>query len=148
MGWQDYHLHLFEIDGVTHGDLEEYDGVQLGDEETFTVGDAAAAAAEFSYEYDFGDSWIHDIRVGQRLGSVGGDTPHCLDGRRACPPEDCGGTWGYQHLLHVLADPADEEYAELHEWVGGEFEPDAFDVAATNQLLELFDRHTRRAHAR
>ncbi len=85
--------------------------------------------------------------MGQRLASIGTGTPHCVDGARACPPEDCGGPGGYEHLLEVLADPADPadpERAELLEWVGGDFDPDAFDPAATNALLELHDRHTRR----
>src|SRR3954454_738498 len=69
--------------------------------------------------------------------------PHCVAAPRACPPEDCGGPGGYEHLLEVLADPADAEHAELLEWVGGEFDPEAFDVASTNELLELYDRHTR-----
>jgi Plasmid pRiA4b ORF-3-like protein len=142
MGWEDYHLHLFDIGGVLYGDVEDFPG-ELGDEETFTVGDATGVAGEWRYQYDFGDGWDHDIRVGQRLASVGTGTPHCVDGARACPPEDCGGPGGYEHLLEVLADPADPEHAELLEWVGGEFDPDAFDVASTNELLELYDRHTR-----
>ena len=144
MGWEDYHLHLFDVGGVLYGDVEEFQG-EIGDEETFTVGDAAAVAGTWRYQYDFGDGWDHDIRVGQRLASVGLGTPHCVDGARACPPEDCGGAPGYGHLLEVLADPADPEHAELLEWVGGEFDPDAFDVAATNEILELYDRHTRRS---
>jgi hypothetical protein len=142
MGWEDYHLHLFDVRGVLYGDVEEFPG-EIGDEETFTVGDAAAVAGTWRYQYDFGDGWDQDIRVGQRLASVGLGTPHCVDGARACPPEDCGGAPGYEHLLAVLADPADPEHAELLEWVGGEFDPDAFDVAATNEILELYDRHTR-----
>jgi hypothetical protein len=77
------------------------------------------------YQYDFGDGWEHDIRVGQRLAAVGLRAPHCVDGARACPPEDCGGAPGYEHLLAVLADPADPEHAEQLERVGGEFDPEA-----------------------
>lgn len=142
MGWQDYHLHLFDVGGVLYGDVEDFPG-EIGDEDTFTVGEAAAVARTWRYQYDFGDGWDHDIRVGQRLAAVGPGTPHCVDGARACPPEDCGGAPGYEHLLAVLADPSDPEHAELLEWVGGEFDPDAFDLAATNELLELYDRHTR-----
>jgi hypothetical protein len=147
MGWQDYHLHLFDVGGVLYGDIEDFPG-ELGDEETFTVGDAAAVAAEWRYQYDFGDGWDHDIRVGQRLPSVGTGTPHCVDGARACPPEDCGGIPGYEHLVEVLADPADPEHVELLEWVGGEFDAEAFDLAATNAALELYDRHTRQRSPR
>jgi hypothetical protein len=142
MGWEDYHLHLFDVGGVLYGDVEEFQG-EIGDEETFTVGDAAAAAGMWRYQYDFGDGWDHDIQVGQQLASVGLGTPHCVDGARACPPEDCGGAPGYEHLLEVLADPADPEHAEPLEWVGGEFDADAFDAAATNEILALYDRHTR-----
>jgi pRiA4b ORF-3-like protein len=142
MGWQDAHLHLFEVAGVRYGDVEDVPD-PLGDEETTTVGDAAAVTRDFRYEYDFGDGWEHDVRIGQRLTSVGSGTPRCLDGARACPPEDCGGAPGYERLLGVLADPADPERPELVEWLGGEFDPDAFDAAATSELLELYDRHTR-----
>ncbi|MGR7026376.1 plasmid pRiA4b ORF-3 family protein [Geodermatophilus sp. URMC 62] len=142
MGWQDAHLHLFEVAGVRYGDVEDL-ADPLGDEETTTVGDAAAVTRVFRYDYDFGDGWEHDVRIGERLASVGPGTPRCLDGGRACPPEDCGGPPGYERLLAVLADPADPERPELLEWLGGEFDPDAFDVAATDDLLELYDRHTR-----
>jgi hypothetical protein len=142
MGWEDAHLHLFEVAGVRYGDVEDFPD-PLGDEETTTVGDAAAVTRGFRYEYDFGDGWEHDVRIGQRLASVGSGTPRCLDGARTCPPEDCGGPHGYERLLAVLADPADPERPELLEWLGGEFDPDAFDAAATDELLELYDRHTR-----
>jgi hypothetical protein len=81
MGWQDYHLHLFDVGDVLYGDVEDFPG-ELGDEATFTVGDAAAAAGEWRYSYDFEDGWDHDIRVGQRLSSIGTGTPHCVDGAR------------------------------------------------------------------
>jgi hypothetical protein len=144
MGWADYHLHLFDVAGTLFGDIEETDGGPLGDEETFTVGQAAAAVDEFSYEYDFGDSWDHATRVEQIIASVGVGTPHLIGGGRACPPEDCGGPWGYHHLLEVLADPAHKEHEDLLSWVGGGFDPEAFDLAETNANLELYDRHTRR----
>jgi hypothetical protein len=89
-GWEDYYLHLFDLRGVLYGDVEEFQG-EIGDEESFTVGDTAAVAGTWRYQYDFGDGWDHDIRVGQRLASVGLGKPHCVDGARACPPEDCGG---------------------------------------------------------
>jgi Plasmid pRiA4b ORF-3-like protein len=143
MGWQDYHLHLFEVDGVLYGDVEEMEGHPLGDEETFTVGQAAGTVSEFRYEYDFGDSWHHDIRIEQVMSSVGPGTPHLIGGARACPPEDCGGSWGYEHLLEVLADPSHSEHEAMLQWIGGEFDAEAFDLAETNANLELYDRHTR-----
>jgi pRiA4b ORF-3-like protein len=143
MGWQDYHLHLFDVDGVLYGDVEEIEGHQLGDEETFTLGQAGDAVREFVYEYDFGDSWHHDIVVEQAMPSVGAGTPRLVDGAGSCPPEDCGGTGGFEHLLEVLADPNDEEHEEMLEWVGGPYDPGAFDMDSLNAALELYDRHTR-----
>jgi hypothetical protein len=148
MGWQDYHLHLFDVDGVLYGDVEEIDDRPVGDEEKLTVGQAAAAASEFSYEYDFGDGWEHDIRVEQTVASVGTGTPHLVGGARACPPEDCGGPWGYEHLLEALADPGHEEHEHLLSWVGGTFDAESFDLAETNANLELYDRHTRQRRMR
>lgn len=113
MGWQDYHLHLFDVAGVLYGDVEEMQTDALGDEEVFTVGAAADMVREFGYEYDFGDSWEHTVRIEQTMAGVGADTPHLIGGARACPPEDCGGAWGYQHLVDVLADPTDDEHADL-----------------------------------
>lgn len=143
MGWADYHLHLFDVDGVLYGDIEEMEGQPLGDEETFTLAQAADAVREFVYEYDFGDSWHHDIVIEQAMPSVGAGTPHLIDGAGACPPEDCGGAGGFEQLLEVLADPTDEEHAQMVEWVGGSFDPKAFDMTELNAALELYDRHTR-----
>jgi hypothetical protein len=118
VGWQGYHLHLFDVAGVLYGDVEDLDRRPLGDEATMTVGQAAGAAAAFSYEYDFGDGWQHEIGVRQMIASLGPVTPHVVGGARACPPEDCGGPGGYQHLLDVLANPADDEHAALLDWIG------------------------------
>jgi hypothetical protein len=148
MGWEDYHLHMFDVDGVFYGDVEEIEGHPLGDEDRVTVDQAVAAVAEFSYEYDFGDGWTHDIRVEQIVASVGAATPHLIGGARACPPEDCGGPWGYEELLEALADPGHDDHEHLRSWVGGSFDPDAFDLAATNANLELYDRHTRQRRMR
>jgi Plasmid pRiA4b ORF-3-like protein len=148
MGWKDYHLHMFDIDGVRYGDVEEIEGNPLGDEDSVTVGQAVAGVPEFSYEYDFGDSWTHDIRIEQIVASVGSGTPHLIGGARACPPEDCGGPSWYQELLKALADPGHEEHEHLLSWVGGCFDSEAFDLTATNANLELYDRHTRQRRVR
>jgi hypothetical protein len=84
MGWEDYHLHLFDVGGVLYGDVEDIPG-EIVDKETFTIGDAAAAAGTWRYQYDFGDCWEHDIRVGQQQPSVGLGTP-ALRRRRPRPP--------------------------------------------------------------
>lgn len=60
----------------------------------------------------------------------------CLDGANACPPEDVGGSWGYEHLLAVLDDPSHEEHEHLNEWVGGPFDPAELDLALVNARLQ------------
>lgn len=139
MGWRDVHLHLFEVDGVRYGDVGDLPGPR-GDETSSTVGDAAAVTSSVRYEYDFGDGWQHDVRIGERLASAGSGTPRCLAGGRACPPEDCGGPPGYAHLLAVLADPAHPERPEVLDRLGGEYDPEVFDAAATDELLALHHR--------
>jgi hypothetical protein len=129
MGWENAHLYLFAIGDVDYGDVEDMD--ELGDVRT-KLADVAAPGLTFRYDYDFGDGWEHDVRV---LGTTIVDGPLCLDGARACPPEDCGGPPGYEHLLHVLADPAHPEHAESAEWIGRPVDPEAFDREAVDAAL-------------
>lgn len=83
------------------------------------------------------------IVIDHTVDSVGEYTPRLVDGARSCPPEDCGGFPGYDELVGVLADPTHEEYAERIEWLCGEWDPDAFDLAATNEILVMYDRASR-----
>jgi hypothetical protein len=94
----------------------------------------------FGYTYDFGDNWEHDILVEAVTDPEPGIAyPRCLTGRRACPPEDCGGIWGYEYLLEILTDPAHEEHQDRLEWLGldsaDQFDPAAFDPAHANTAL-------------
>src|SRR5262249_32850982 len=99
----------------------------------------AGPKAKFTYEYDFGDGWEHDIRVEKAL-TREGKAGHavCVTGARACPPEDCGGVWGYAMLLDGLADPGNPDFAGRLEWlqeVYGTFGPETFDLEAVNRAL-------------
>jgi pRiA4b ORF-3-like protein len=90
----------------------------------------------FSYEYDFGDEWIHQLIVEERLLPNGGVTyPICVGGQRACPPEDCGGPWAYTDFVEAVGNPDHRRHDELLEWVGGEFDPERFDQEAVNDEL-------------
>ena len=81
------------------------------------------------WDYDFGDGWEHDVVVEAIEPARAGVTyPVCLAGKRACPPDDCGGPWGYSNLLAALSDPTHDEHEELTEWVGEDFDPAHFDV--------------------
>ena len=93
--------------------------------------------ARLTYEYDFGDSWEHQILVEKiQPPHPGAQYPVCLAGKRACPPEDCGGICGYGELLEVIRDPTHEEYESMMEWLGGSFDPEEFDIARVNRWLQ------------
>jgi hypothetical protein len=91
------------------------------------------------YEYDFGDGWEHDVLLEKILPvDEKFKFPVCLEGKMACPPEDCGGVWGYSDLLEILKQPKHEEYDNMIEWLGGEFDPEHFDIEAVNKILKKF----------
>ncbi|MGH3327448.1 MAG: plasmid pRiA4b ORF-3 family protein [Streptomycetales bacterium] len=136
MGWEESHLHAFEVGSRRYADPG------FGLEETSDEGKVRLAKVaprtgrRLRYFYDFGDGWEHDILVEKILPASGDpEPPRCLTGRRACPPEDCGGTWGYGELCEAIGDPRHERHVELLEWVGGSFDPAVFDREAINRDL-------------
>lgn len=137
MGWQDRHLHAFEIGGERYGmQFDEYPDEEL-DERSVTVVSAVGTNQRFRYEYDFGDSWEHEVTVhGVRRMPIGLRFAVCLDGAMACPPEDSGGPGGYEDLLRVLGDPSHEDHEHSREWMGGPFDPHEFDLALANARLQ------------
>lgn len=149
-GWTNSHLHQFPLidaKGDVTGYVGEPDpdspGVSLGlrtptqDETKRLLKNFFGKSGDrIGYEYDFGDSWLHEIAlaaVHEQTARL--TTPLCLDGGRAAPPEDCGGPPGFEHLLDVLNKPKHREYAEMRDWVGGEYDPAAFDLAGINRVL-------------
>jgi hypothetical protein len=135
MGWDDAHLHAFDIAGQDYSDPCSVDGV--ADEERLSLNAVLKSGVRrFTYTYDFGDNWHHVVLIERpRRALEAGSYPACIAGKRHCPPEDCGGPWGYQDLLAVLADPTHPDYAERVEWVGEDFDPDAFSVDVANARL-------------
>ncbi len=135
MGWDNYHLHLFDVGGVRYGEPDPELELELRDEGRVRLRDVAPAErAKIRYEYDFGDGWEHDIVV-EKIVDEPVQQVVLLAGRRACPPEDCGGIPGYYHLLDVLSDPTHDEFEHLSTWVGGDFAPDELDIDGINDLL-------------
>jgi hypothetical protein len=129
-GWWDYHLHEFEVDGRSYGvpDPDDDWGRPTLDERNVRLDTIAAAGSSITYTYDFGDGWDHKITVEKVLPATADTTvPACIGGRRACPPEDCGGPWGYAALLEILSDPTNPEHRARVEWIGRPFDPEAFD---------------------
>jgi len=135
MGWEDCHLHLFDIGGRRYGDHRTVDDV--ADENRPTLDSLLkSGVARFTYTYDFGDNWEHTVVIEKRAPAGEATSyPACVGGKRNCPPEDCGGAWGYQHLLDILADPAHPERAEQVEWIGEEFHPDEFAVGTADAAI-------------
>jgi hypothetical protein len=142
MGWDDYHLHDFEIRGEWYGDPEQCQqdcgsDLEVGNEGKVKLSQLVAEGVKkFRYTYDMGDTWEHLIQMEKMLApEVGALYPRCIEGKRACPPEDCGGPWGYGGFLEAIQNPKHERHEELLEWVGGDFDPEAFDIEAVNEEL-------------
>ncbi len=144
MGWTNSHLHQFEIGGERYGDFELLDD---GFEDFECIDSTRAMISKiipktgklaFKYEYDFGDGWKHEILFeGYPPLEKGKKYPMCLEGERACPPEDIGGTGGYEEFLTAIADPKHEEHASFLKWCGGSFSPDEFESAkATRRMVK------------
>jgi hypothetical protein len=138
-GWFDYHLHAFVADGLEYGAPDVELDWPVGDERTVTLADVAPAKqCRVLYRYDFGDDWEHDVLVEVVIEpEAGAMYPQCIKGKRASPPEDVGGVWGYAEFLEIMADPAHPEHEERLEWAGGEFDPEEFDLAAVNEALQV-----------
>ena len=140
MGWGNYHLYGFRIKGRDFGEPDTEDDIfnlnLVNSHRTKLNKVLTKEKTQFIYDYDFGDSWEHRI-VLEKILPVDPDKPYpvCIKGKRACPPEDCGGIWGYYDLLEIMKNPNHKEYAEMMDWVGGEFDTEEFDIEEINRLL-------------
>lgn len=145
MGWWNSHLHQYIKDRKYY--LEKTEGDDFWDEmvhvdySELKVSDLLKKENDkIGYEYDFGDGWLHDIVLEKILDSDPGVIyPQCVAGKRNCPPEDCGGPYGYSNFLKSISNPRDKEYKEMIEWAGGKFDPESFDKEAINDLLKEDD---------
>jgi hypothetical protein len=141
MGWEDYHLHAFSNGRVRYGRPDPE--LRLRDEREATLDDLVPdKGGRACYLYDFGDDWEHELLVEERLAAeVGMAYPVCMAGEGACPPEDCGGPWGYEHLREVLADPTSDEHEDMLAWLGldkgNDFDPHRFDLNQVNRAPAL-----------
>jgi hypothetical protein len=137
MGWDGMHLHAFEVGGEQYGPIDPDGMMEVEDERKVKLSQVVARGfKKFNYVYDFGDNWDHVVEVEKTLDAEkGARYPRCVAGKRACPPEDCGGPWGYADFLAALRDPDHEAHEDMTEWIGGEFDPEKFDVEAVNKRL-------------
>lgn len=143
IGWTNSHLHHFIIGGQRYADPRMNEERLMDEEPDLDEWKSILArvlpkgSPPFFYEYDFGDSWRHIVELERVLAedSFSG-LAQCVDGARACPPEDCGGIGGYERLLVALRDPNHEEHESKKEWLGGSFDPETFDLGRTNKHLQ------------
>ncbi len=144
-GWTDAHLHEFRVEGDTYSMLDNEHVLESSydsDEEMFDdrkgkLNRLLYTGQRFTYQYDFGDSWQHEIhveKIEQRPEPMG--SACIIDGKRACPPEDVGGIGGYDDFLTTLRDePKSQEAKDYLRWVGGSFDAEAFDQRMANATL-------------
>jgi len=141
MGWHDCHMHQFCAGDRLIGKPDPDDFASgmppVENERTIKLnGVLRNPGAKMIYTYDFGDNWEHAVALEKRLPLLLDiNHPICIDGKLACPPDDCGGIPGFYNLLDALADPNHEQHEELCDWIGDEFDPQAFSVDTVNQKL-------------
>jgi hypothetical protein len=143
MGWTNSHLHHFRIGEQLYGDPDlmqaNFEDMEYKDSTTTKISDILPRTGRrfrFQYEYDFGDSWCHEVLFeGVVRAEPKVKYPLCLEGERACPPEDCGGIWGYADFVKAIHNPDHEQHEELLEWVGGKFDPEKFDAAKATKAM-------------
>lgn len=146
MGWEDCHMHDFRIGQQRFGKpdpMEQaFGGPRTASERTARLSSVLGrVGAKAVYTYDFGDGWEHQIVVEKRLAPESERAyPTCTAGKQHGPPEDCGGIPGFYNLLEVIGDPEHEQHAELLDWLGDGFDPDAFSADEVNQRLAPLQR--------
>lgn len=138
MGWTDSHLHQFNIDGRFYGVPSPDDWDEVLNESRYSLEKIAPEEKrKFVYEYDFGDCWKHVIVVEKILPFETGKVyPVCINGKRACPPEDVGGVWGYEEFLQAISNPENEEHDSFLEWAGDDFDPEECNLDIINVELK------------
>ncbi len=139
MGWTNSHMHQFIAFGEFYGEPEPEFDFDVKDERRVRLNQIVTQPKDaFIYEYDFGDGWEHEIVLEKILEpEQKASYPRCIKGKRNCPPEDVGGVWGYEGFLEAIGDADHPEHEEYVEWIGGSFDPEAFDLEEVNEELEL-----------
>jgi len=146
MGWQNCHLYQFKIDGFFYTEPAHEHYLPAKNSRITKLSQVLPGGRKkFSYEYDFGDGWEHEVVLEKVLPPAEGVRyPVCLAGERACPPEDCGGIPGYERILEIMRHSDHVEYRKTVDWLGGEFDPEVFDLEGVNLALERFRKRASR----
>ena len=139
MGWTNSHLHMFVkgkvmLEPAIDDDFMESPGI---DYTGYTIGRLLVAVNDkIRYDYDFGDSWEHIIKLEKVLNDYDGTLPVCTDGALSCPPEDVGGMWGFEELKKAIKNPNHPEHEMYKEWIGDYYDPEHFDLDEINEMLK------------
>ena len=147
-GWTDSHLHQFDIGGLCYG-APEFDEDGLSGRRTFDASEVSLADFAFEapilivYEYDLGDCWMHAVSLVVARREEGAKYPRCIQGSRSGPPEDVGGAPGYADFLKAWHDPLDDQNKAMRQWAGRKFDPERFDLDATNKAITRAIRRSR-----
>jgi hypothetical protein len=146
MGWMDSHLFFFKAPGVTIAE-DDPDNDWIEDEfkdarKTKIRSVFSDAGDAVSYEYDFGDSWTHTIRFERVVDEdeIIFQLPRCVGSENACPPEDCGGFYGFERIKNVLAKQSGDKYATLLLWLDTyypDYDPREFSQGSVNKILKV-----------
>jgi hypothetical protein len=140
MGWTNSHLYRFKTGMKEYAEPDpenEFNELHFNNSRRTKLERLVInKGSTFLYEYDFGESWIHELVVEDILEPSSQQYPVCLAGERACPPEDCGGPYGYAELLGIISNPEHEEYLDTMAWLGGKFSPATFSFEKVNRYLE------------
>jgi hypothetical protein len=142
MGWFNCHLYQFNTGAYCITDSSMVDYKEVVDSEQIKLNQVFMAEGEkIEYEYDFGDGWIHTIKLEKivpiKLNEL---YPTCIRGKRNCPPEDCGGIWGYEHLLEVIKNKKHPKYKDMKDWLEDDFDPEYINIEEINNKLKHFKK--------
>jgi len=137
MGWTNSHLHQFTDGKKFYSEPDDDDMMETVDYRKLKTSQLLKKEKDkLMYEYDFGDGWMHEVLLEKILEEEKGKIyPECIAGKRACPPEDCGGVWGYMDLLAIASDPKHEEHEEMEGWLGDNFDPERFNKEEVTEEL-------------
>ena len=138
MGWQDYHLWEFEAGERRYGLPDpEWPNDTLSAARNIKLKTLMnRGIRQLDYTYDMGDNWHHSIVIeAVEPGQPDTKYPRYIDGAQRCPPEDCGGTPGFENFLDAIADATHEDHAELTEWYDGTFNPETIDELVTKRRV-------------
>lgn len=139
MGWENYHIYLFEAGPQQYGEgvseWSEFDQRVVNAKRVMLQDIAVSKGTRFIYTYDMGDGWEHELQV-EEIHEGPPELVRCLEGERSCPPEDCGGPYGYQKLLEIIFNPKHPEYQEQRDWLGDSFNPELFNAEIVNRRLK------------